>query len=172
MGPLVAALQFLENMIKSPIESINVSLVNSDISPFAAFYLGNGKVTFHKGYVIQPFDLKKIEVTIGGITLKHAWLDTELPYIELPPIGGGATLILKHSDKSSINKTEFCSIDSAEIKTTQEAEEDKSESGYENTHTTIEIAKIEIDKKFDVITNYDSMQIVQTNIFAMIPGTK
>lgn len=170
MALLAAALQFLENMIKNSIEATKISLVNSDISPFAAFYLGNGKVTFHKGYVIQPFDLKKIEVTIGGDNLKHAWLDTELPYIELTPSGGGATLVLTHSDKNSISKTEFCTIDSAEIKTTDEVDQDKEDSGYSDTHTTIEIATIEIDEEFDVITNYDTMQIVQTNIFAMIPG--
>lgn len=172
MGALVEALRFLENMIKSSIESISVSLVNSDISPFTIIYLGGGKVALHRGYVIQPFDLKKIEVTINETALKHAWLDTDLPYIELPPVGGGVTLILKHSDKSSISKSEFCLIESAEIKTTEDAEADKEEPGYDNTHTTIEIAKIKIDEETDVITNYDDMQIVQTNIFAMIPGTK
>lgn len=153
-------------------DSYNNFFVNSDISPFTPIYLGNGRVSFHKGFVIQPFDLKKIKVTIGDDELKHGWLDEDLPYITLTPKGGSVSLLLKHTDKTSIPTTEFCVIETCEIKKTEEVESLMDGDGYANTHSTIEIADIEIDDETDIIKNKEDMQIIQTNVFAMIPGTQ
>lgn len=153
----------------------NLKILNiryDDLSPFTPVYLGGSKVTFHKGLVINPSTLEKTEVEIAGTTLVNAWTESEPPKLTLKEGGEVCVLVITHSDKTETNTTDQCTIESCEIMTATQKDADAGEEGYEDTHTTIDIADIQIDTEKDIVSNPNDMHIVKCNVYALIFGTK